>query len=56
MFYNYGIYLGADKVFKWALYSMPFLLVWCLLTEKRNPLIKWVFIGQCTHLCILMLC
>jgi hypothetical protein len=28
---------GADKVFKWALYSMPFLLVWCLLTEKKKP-------------------
>jgi hypothetical protein len=27
---------GADKVFKWALYSMPFLLVWCLLTEKET--------------------
>jgi hypothetical protein len=35
---------------------MPFLLVWCLLTEKRNPLIKLGFIEQCTHLCILMLC
>jgi hypothetical protein len=43
---------GADKVFKWALYSMPFLLVWCLLTEKRNPLIKLGFFGQCTFVYI----
>jgi hypothetical protein len=40
---------GADKVFKWALYSMPFLLVWCLLTEK-NPLI-WVLLGN-VHICV----
>jgi hypothetical protein len=42
---------GADKVFKWALYSMPFLLVWCLLTEKKK-LIKWVLLGNVTFVYI----